>query len=304
MKSLIIFILFIIYFDKLILCSKVRNHSSTKTDKSLASTSTEKATTTTKCTQMCLECSMNDLNFCTQCHIGTYKYEFNCFAKCPDGTYLDSGMRTCIKCNESCPICWGGAANMCGETHGVYTSVFSLRNEIKTFLTSYTFTKSEIDKWISQLKIILTDFGEQITTNNRDNEIVNFTPSEVYSISFQQDQTDLPIGSFSDFGGVFIPIPSYLNMKREVINSHWVFKKGMWDGKQWISNSFPRLPQFIKIFGEKNKIYYENLGFWIYDQMRDWYWMKNEINSITMRQPLSNVSDSLVELNTIKIDVL
>jgi hypothetical protein len=76
---------------------------------------------------------------------------------------------------------------------------------------------------------------------------------------------DLPIGSFSKNNGVFIPIPSYIDEKMELVASHWVYVKGMWNGRTWSDNWFPSVPSFIKTNGKRNKIYYENGGYWIYN---------------------------------------
>lgn len=67
---------------------------------------------------------------------------------------------------------------------------------------------------------------------------------------------------------MFIPVPSYFNKNGDLIHSHWVFKKGMWDGQTWNDQWYPRLPSFILNRGEKNKIYYENGGYWIYENSR------------------------------------
>ena len=65
-------------------------------------------------------------------------------------------------------------------------------------------------------------------------------------------EVDLPIGAFSRNNGVFIPIPSYLNEKMELISSHWIFIEGNWDGHIWVDHWFPKLPSFIKFNGERN----------------------------------------------------
>ena len=76
---------------------------------------------------------------------------------------------------------------------------------------------------------------------------------------------ELPIGSFSRKNGIFIPIPSYLDENLDLIDSHWIFVKGSWLGNNWIDYWVPVLPSFIKQNGDKNKMYYENGGYWIYD---------------------------------------
>ncbi len=92
------------------------------------------------------------------------------------------------------------------------------------------------------------------------------SPSDIYNT----DKQDLPLpqGSFSRIDGVFIPVPTYINKKGDLIHSHWVYKKGMWDGQEWNDQWYPRIPSFIKEKGEKNKIYFENGGYWIYDNAR------------------------------------
>ena len=67
----------------------------------------------------------------------------------------------------------------------------------------------------------------------------------------------------------------------------------MWDGSKWVNQYFSRLPKFIRVRGEKNKIYYENEGFWVWDQMRDWFWIK----SSNLQESLSTVQDTLMNLN-------
>jgi hypothetical protein len=220
-------------------------------------------------------------------------YEFSCYIQCPEGTYLDNG--ECRNCNKNCPICWGAEIDSCGSIPGVKSSVVFLENEIKDFLKTYTFTMSEIDSWINSLKIILK---QETTKGNEDVSQLILSQDDIYNSDLVE--AELPLGSFSKLDGIFIPIPSYINKNKELIDSHWVFKKGMWDGRQWVDQYFPRLPTYIKNKGQKNKIYIENNGYWIYDQMRDWYWTKAK----SLLEPLSNVVDELGQLNLIKIDVL
>lgn len=267
-----------------------------KTDMKLNS-KMEVKLTTKLCNPMCQECSTNDRNYCTICQSGIIFYQFNCLSKCPEGTYMDEEWKECRRCAENCPVCWGSQSDMCGTTPGVKTTVVFLEKEIKDFLFSYTFTPKEIEDWIESLKVIL----ERGSVDSLLNEIINFenlTTNEVYNT--QNKEAELPLGSFSKFDGVFIPVPAYLNFKKELVESHWVYKQGMWDGKNWVEQFFPRLPTFIKYKGLKNKIYYENEGFWIWDQAKDWYWIKAKV----INESQKSIQDELVWLNTIKIDVL
>jgi hypothetical protein len=99
------------------------------------------------------------------------------------------------------------------------------------------------------------------------------SPDDVYGSD--KISIDLPIGSFSRNNGVFIPIPSYLNEKMNMVNSHWIFVKGMWNGRNWSETWFPNIPSFIKQKGVRNKIYYENSGYWIFNSVNN----RNHINS-------------------------
>jgi hypothetical protein len=251
-------------------------------------------TTTKSCSPLCSECSANDLNYCTICQTGVILFKFTCYSKCPEGTYYSEEWRDCRECDPRCPVCWGPENDMCGNTEGMKTSVVSLENEIKDFLISYTFTRQEIDNWIKSLKIILSKTDEQILF---DLNFENLSTNEVYNVP--NGEAELPVGSFSKLDGVFIPVPSYINLNKKLVGSHWTFHKGMWDGKTWIGQHFPRLPTFIRTKGVKNKIYYENGGYWIWDQMKEWFWIKSK----TIVEADSNVHDMLSLLNTIKIDV-
>lgn len=79
---------------------------------------------------------------------------------------------------------------------------------------------------------------------------------------------DLPIGSFSRKDGVFIPIPSYLDENMEIVESHWVYVRGAWLGNKWMQEWVPVLPSFIKHYGQKNKMYFENGGYWVFDNRK------------------------------------
>jgi hypothetical protein len=270
---------------------KTFSQSNSKSESNLQS----KLKMTTKyCNSLCTECSINDLNYCTICQPGVIFYKYNCISKCPDGTYFNDEWRSCKQCHPDCPICWGPQPDMCGSTLGVKSQIVLLDKEIKDFLTGHAFTKREIDNWFMTLKIILSkdrniikDFGEEV-----------FSPNDIYNTD--RIEAQLPIGSFSEYGGVFIPVPSYFTKNKELVNSHWVFKKGMWDGKRWVQQFFPRLPTFIKFKGEKSKIYIENKGYWIWDQMKDWFWIPIGSNKLL---PQTSVEEELAVLNSIKINV-
>ncbi len=263
--------------------------------KSLSKSQTKLKMTTKFCNPLCRECAENDNNYCTICQPGIILYQFNCWSKCPDGTYFDSQSNDCLPCSSECPVCWGPNNNMCGNIPGTFTKIVSLGNEIKKFLTNYTFTQRDIEQWIESLKIILSyNRDEKLISDIND---IKFSDKEVYA---ENDEfIELPIGCYSKSDGVFIPVPAYVNSNKHLVNSHWVYKKGMWDGKRWVSQHFPALPKFIKERGESNKIYYENNGVWMYDQNKGWVWSQFNWKS---RENLS-VEDSLNLLNTIKIDV-
>ncbi len=173
----------------------------------------------------------------------------------------------------------------------------TLEQEIKNFLLTYTFTRKEIDEWIGTLKVVLERGSDDELLKDLSSD--SFSTTDIYEL--QKADVDLPLGSYSKLNGVFIPVPTYLNIKKELVNSHWVFKKGMWDGQRWVQQHYPRPPRFIREKGQKNKLYYENGGFWIWDAYRGWFWLVSQNNKL--EQP-SSVHDSLSMLNGIKIDVI
>ena len=175
-----------------------------------------------------------------------------------------------------------------------------LENEIKKYFNNKPFDDGEINQWMIKLEIIFKKLGGLDFISNR------LSSDDVYSS--KKIEMDLPIGSFSLNGGVFIPVPSYLNEKMELVNSHWIYVKGMWDGHNWVDEWFPKVPSFVKLKGEKSKIYYENGGYWIYDSIKgiyllnlilEWYWSKTE----NIKQPDISNEDIISNLNTIKFDV-
>ena len=182
---------------------------------------------------------------------------------------------------------------MCGVDKGVRTRVVTLEQEVRDFFVSYTFTAKEIELWISDLKIIL------INDDKLMNDLIfdNFSTNEIYTTKYSN--VELPLGAFSKGNGVFVPVPSYLDSKEILVNSHWVYKKGMWDGQMWVSQHFPRLPLFIKEKGDRNKIYYENNGFWVWSSSRTWFWIKDGANT---HVDISE-QETLGMLNAIRIDV-
>jgi hypothetical protein len=285
MKYLITFFCIIININTLKLNIQNKNN--------LESYSNSKLKLTNKfCNPLCQECAINDLNYCTICKPGVIFYQQNCIIDCPEGTYLDLSSRTCLKCSYNCPVCWGPEQNMCGLIKGINSYVVSLMKEIIQFISSYTFSRLEVDKWINDLKFILTEenFGNIIDPDM-------MTTNEVYNTD--ECQRELPIGSFSKFNGAFIPVPAYINREKQMIESHWVYKTGTWDGKRWNKEFYNRLPLFIKYKGEKNKIYFENNGYWIFNPDKDWFWIKSK----RVFEPLTNVHDILVELNEIRFDL-
>ena len=290
------------YFSKIKSTIKTENNNSNKIKNKNEFTNTistankSKMTLTTKsCNPLCRECSINDLNYCTICQPNIIFFQYNCYTKCPEGFYIEKEEKQCKPCHTNCPVCWGPNPDMCGPTEGINTSVIALEEEIKNFLMNYTFTRQEIEKWLNSLKIILSkDNEEKILTEE---DIETLSGNEIYNTHYPS--IELPVGSFSTLEGVFIPIPSYMSLNKKLVNSHWIYKKGQWDGQRWVSQFFPRLPTFIRIYGQKNKIYYENKGYWIFDEFRNWYFIKNE----KFIEQLKTVNDVLASLNTIKIDV-
>ena len=269
--------------------------------KSNLKTSSQTTVTTKFCNELCMECSENDRNYCTICKTGIYQFDYNCYSKCPDGTYTDTKWQVCRKCDVNCPLCWGPNSDMCGTTPGIRTTVTIIENEIRDFMKTYTFTKDEVMSWMNSLKVLLKDNRSLIADLDTSDTL---SPSDIYNS--RKVDMDLPIGSFSKLDGVFIPVPAYIDKNGELIQSHWVFKKGIWDGNSWNDQWYPRLNNFIKSKGSQNKIYYENGGYWVYERHRgnshlllEWYWIKtsNIIENVT------DVATVLSQLNTIKIDV-
>lgn len=220
-------------------------------------------TTTKFCNELCMECSENDRNYCTICKTGVYQFDYNCYAKCPDGTYADTQWQVCRKCDLNCPLCWGPKSDMCGTVSGVRTTVTIIENEIRDFMRTYTFTRDEVVSWMSSLKVLLKDNRSLINDLDTSDTL---SPSDIYN-SHKVDQ-ELPLGSFSKLDGVFIPVPAYIDKNGELIQSHWVYKRGMWDGISWNDQWFPRINSFIKLKGNQNKIYFENGGYWVYEKHR------------------------------------
>jgi hypothetical protein len=121
--------------------------------------------------------------------------------------------------------------------------------------------KNDISSKSSNYLYEIPHYFENISLDGN-SDAYSISPEEIYHSD--KVEMDLPMGAFSRKDGVFLPIPSFMNSKMEIVDSHWVYVKGNWDGRNWIKEWFPRLPSFIKINGEKNKIYFENGGYWIY----------------------------------------
>ena len=79
------------------------------------------------------------------------------------------------------------------------------------------------------MKVILKE--DPNLANDVSNLDVTLSPSDIYNTD--KINIPLPQGSFSRIDGVFIPIPTYFNRNGDLIHSHWVFKKGQWDGQSW-----------------------------------------------------------------------
>jgi len=132
----IILVLGLIFIQSVKIESELRSKTLLKNQaksqvKSLAKAKTTVTSTQIGCNPLCLECSTNDQNYCNVCKVGIYQYNFNCFSKCPDGTFLDEEWQKCRICDVNCPVCWGPASDMCGATPGLRTSVSILENEVK-----------------------------------------------------------------------------------------------------------------------------------------------------------------------------
>lgn len=217
------------------------------------------STQLSKCGALCMECSDNDPNSCQSCNPGVFQYNNNCFNTCPEGTFPDKEWQICRDCDSNCPVCWGPNSNNCGTVEGVKTRVVLLENEIKEYFNKTSFDQGEINEWLQKVELICGKIPDKgIPT--RDNEVLS--TDDVYNTN--KVEVSLPIGSFSRKNGVFVPIPSYLDKDSELVKSHWIFKKGSWDGHSWNDEWYPRVPSFIKTTGDKNKIYIENRGYWYY----------------------------------------
>jgi hypothetical protein len=232
-----------------------------------------------KCGILCLECSDLDNSQCNVCKTGIFQYNNSCYEKCPRGTYSDFDWQTCNECDSNCPVCWGPRSDQCGSTIGQATTVVLLENEIKNHFLTRNSLETDSENWLNNLDLVFkkiksTGMTSLVTFGNYGpNQLENFeinietlSPDDVYNTN--KIEIDLPDGSFSRNNGVFIPIPSYLNKNMELVDSHWIFVKGMWDGHNWISSWFPKMPGYIKNHGQKNKIYIENRGYWIYEVNR------------------------------------
>ena len=248
-----------------------------------------------QCGSFCLKCIDTENNICKECEHGTFNFNNNCYLSCPDGTYLDKDWKECRKCHVDCPVCWGSNNNMCGTKPGMSTEVVILENEIRSYFSAFTFSQAEIEQWVSSLKVVFKNGMNQDPNNML---LDTLSTTEVYSN--ENIEVNLPIGSFSSINGVFIPIPSYFNTKGQFISSHWVYRNGMWDGKNWNEAWFPRLPSFIKYKGNLNKIYFENNGYWVYNTTKEWYWIK----SSSLKELVTDKNEIISNLNHVKIDVI
>jgi hypothetical protein len=250
--------------------------------------------TTSDCNPLCNQCSYTDRNYCTVCKTGIILFSFSCVETCPLGTYLNQASGTCNSCHQDCPICWGPEKDNCGTIAGVKGTVVSLENEIIDFFHNHIFVKDEVDQWICSLKTIFRDPNDEIIyplfadKNPEFNVYLN-----------EKGNVEAPIGSFGFAGGLFVPIPPYINREKKLIESHWIYKKGTWDGFTWHDEFYPRLPTFIQYKGSKDKIYLENNGMWIFDVTSQWVYIKS-IGSIPGKEI---ILDKMNNLNKIKFDV-
>jgi hypothetical protein len=152
---------------------------------------------------------------------------------------------------------------MCGTVPGIRTTVTIIENEIRDFIKTYTFTRDEVVSWMNSLKVLLKDNRSLIADLDTSDTL---SPSDIYGS--KKVDLELPLGSFSKLDGVFLPVPAYIDKNGELVQSHWVYKKGMWDGNSWNDQWYPKINNFIRLKGSQNKIYYENGGYWVYEQHR------------------------------------
>lgn len=254
----IIILVFIIQILVNIDGSKLKSRLKLKTNLKLASIE--------NCSPLCLECSENDYRLCNVCKTGIFQYNNICHNNCPIGTYADNEWQVCRECDKSCPTCWGPMSDMCGSQIGTKTSVVLLENEIKKYFITKPFNNEEVSAWLMNLNSIMKKLPIKAEALPLDIDLDTLSPEDVYHS--QKIEVELPIGSFSRNNGMFIPVPSYLNDNLDLINSHWIFVEGMWDGHKINLEWFPLLPTFIKNLGEKNKIYFENGGNWVYEKSK------------------------------------
>ena len=235
-----------------------------------------------KCSYRCLECQNNN---CLKCENSYFLYNTICNFTCPPGTFADG--HVCTPCDFSCPVCWSGDKNQCGLIKGKNALIVKLQDEMKKILIATNLSNSERSKILSSLNIILKEEMEEKPL---------LSTGEIYQNAFQSKTIDLPIFSFSEFNGIFFFIPPSNESK-----SHWKFKEGMWDGKAW-KEWTPKLPLFIKLYGDKEKIYYENQGYW-YNENN--FWKRIEGKKLSNRKGTSeNINYLLANLNSIKINVI
>jgi hypothetical protein len=262
-----------------------------------------------KCEELCLQCSFENNTICEVCKPGIYFYENRCYTKCPDRTYSDQEWQVCRACDSTCPVCWGSRPDMCGTTAGVKTQMMLLENEVKQYFTNKPFESSRVLDWLHNLNVILKDvnYSEKI-------DILDSEDTIATNVVYNSDKivVDLPVGSFSRNDGVFVPVPSYINSKMELVKFHWIYIKGQWNGYTWNDSWFPLIPSFIKSFGDRGKMYYENGGYWIYDKPSnskiinnyiDWVWKKSDNILLNNEKQLTN-SELTSDLNSINFDQL
>ena len=124
------------------------------------------------------------------------------------------------------------------------------------------------------------------------------SPYEIY-----EDTTkiyiELPVGSYSNNNGVFIPIPSYLYNNTYFIQSHWIYVSGVWNGNKWLNSWSPIVSSYLTHHAKKEMLYVENEGYWMYDNnSSEWIWSKTSIQVIKHQDKANQ--KVLNGLNTIK----
>jgi hypothetical protein len=147
---------------------------------------------------------------------------------------------------------------------------------IKSLVNSNNYIEIDNYNWLNNINILLKNVNPFDIFPRNHRTRIDFTKEEDIESTIsindvygsKKINSELPIGSFSRKDGIFIPIPSYLDENMDIIESHWIYVKGNWIRDKWVVNWVPKLPTFIKKFGKIDKMYYENGGYWLYDNRK------------------------------------